>query len=52
MTNVTTLTNDIEKIWRIIEKINICMLITVHNNEISARPMATTVRREHNVLRC
>ncbi|MEP6828047.1 MAG: pyridoxamine 5'-phosphate oxidase family protein [Aestuariivirga sp.] len=39
---------DVDRIWKMMKEINICMLVTVHRDQINARPMATTVRPEHN----
>ena len=39
---------EVDRVWRIMSDIKICMLITIAGSKIHARPMSTILRREHN----
>ena len=39
---------EVDRVWRIMSDIKICMLITIAGSKIHARPMSTILRREQN----
>ncbi len=41
---------DVDHVWKLMEKIGICMLATRDNGEIRARPMGAYVRRDENAV--
>jgi general stress protein 26 len=41
---------DVDHVWKMMEKIGICMLATRDGGEIRARPMGAYVRREENTI--
>lgn len=41
---------DIDRVWDLMQKINICMLASWDGRELHARPMGTYVRREDNAV--
>ncbi len=46
----TTPAEDLEKVWSLMERIHVCMLVTMEGNVHRARPMGPRVRREENAV--
>lgn len=46
----STEAHDVDRVWKLMEKIKICMLASLDGEKIRARPMAAYPRREENVV--
>jgi len=44
------MSNDAERVWELMEKISICMLVNWDGDELRSRPMAAYVRRSDNAV--
>lgn len=42
--------NDVERVWDLMEKVGFAMLVTRDGSKLRARPMSAYVRREHNAI--